>query len=82
LELWEKDRKTVVMVTHDVDEALYLADRVVLMTDGPEAHLGLDIAVNFERPRNRYEVQSSAEYAKLHKQILHYLESHTKQFAA
>ena len=37
LEVWEKHRRTVVMVTHDIDEALYLADRLILMTDGPEA---------------------------------------------
>ncbi|MDP9170143.1 MAG: ABC transporter ATP-binding protein, partial [Acidobacteriota bacterium] len=40
LQVWEQDRKTVVMVTHDVDEALYLSDRIVLMTDGPEARVG------------------------------------------
>ncbi len=40
MRIWEKDRKTVLMVTHDVDEALYLADRVVMMTAGPAAGIG------------------------------------------
>src|SRR4030095_15065662 len=39
LHVWEQNRKTVVMVTHDVDEALYLSDRLILMTDGPAAHV-------------------------------------------
>ena len=44
--LWESDHKTVVMVTHDIDEALYLCDRIILMTDGPEARVGLDLTVD------------------------------------
>jgi ABC-type nitrate/sulfonate/bicarbonate transport system ATPase subunit len=53
LRAWEQDRKIVVMVTHDVDEALYLADRIVLMTDGPAAHVGDIMTVPFARPRDR-----------------------------
>ena len=51
LEAWERNRKTVVMVTHDVDEALYLADRLILMTDGPAATVGEILTVPFPRPR-------------------------------
>src|ERR1041384_46336 len=49
--VWEQNRKIVVMVTHDVDEALYLADRLILMTDGPGAHVGEILDVPFPRPR-------------------------------
>ena len=53
LRVWEETGKTVVMVTHDVDEALYLADRLILMTDGPEATVGDVMTVPFPRPRAR-----------------------------
>ena len=53
LRVWEESDKTVVMVTHDVDEALYLADRLILMTDGPEATVGDSFSVPFPRPRRR-----------------------------
>jgi ABC-type nitrate/sulfonate/bicarbonate transport system ATPase subunit len=55
-EVWERSGKTVVMVTHDVDEALYLADRLLLMTDGPEASVGEVLTVPFPRPRSRAAV--------------------------
>ncbi len=45
LRLWEEDRKTVLMVTHDIDEALFLSDRILLMTDGPESRVGREIQV-------------------------------------
>ena len=54
--------KIVVMVTHDVDEALYLADRLVLMTDGPEARVGEILTLPFPRPRDRHDVLEHPEY--------------------
>src|SRR5207248_2357617 len=51
--LWEARRKTVVMVTHNVDEALLLADRIVMMTSGPAATIGEILDVPFARPRRR-----------------------------
>jgi ABC-type nitrate/sulfonate/bicarbonate transport system ATPase subunit len=47
IDLWAKDRKTALMVTHDVDEALFLSDRVAMMTSGPRAHLGGVLEVPF-----------------------------------
>src|SRR6266478_802895 len=47
IQLWRKDRKTALMVTHDVDEALFLADRIVMMTNGPEAEVGDILEVKF-----------------------------------
>ena len=62
LRVWEADRKVVVMVTHDVDEALYLADRLMLMTDGPEATVGEVMDVPFPRPRARAAVLEHPDY--------------------
>jgi nitrate/nitrite transport system ATP-binding protein len=81
LSLWEKDRKTVVMVTHDIDEALYLCDRIILMTDGPEARVGLDLHVDIPRPRDRRSTTKHATYLKLRSTIIEFLESHSKQFS-
>ena len=53
IDLWQKDRKTALMVTHDVDEAILLADRVVMMTSGPNAKVGEIVMVPFSRPRDR-----------------------------
>ena len=80
LSLWEHDRKTVVMVTHDIDEALYLCDRIILMTDGPEARVGLDLRVDVPRPRDRRTATKHPAYAHLRATIIEFLESHSKQF--
>ena len=82
LDAWEKAKKVVVMVTHDVDEALYLADRIVLMTDGPEARVGEIIEVPFARPRRRIDVLEHAAYYDYRTRIIDFLENHAKQFAA
>jgi ABC-type nitrate/sulfonate/bicarbonate transport system ATPase subunit len=81
LDLWERQPKTVILVTHDVDEALYLCDRVLLMTDGPEAHLGLDLRVTLPRPRSRRDAVENPEYFRLRGDVIRFLESHSKQFA-
>jgi nitrate ABC transporter ATP-binding subunit len=80
LALWEKDRKTVVMVTHDIDEALYLCDRIILMTDGPAARVGLDLKVDVPRPRDRRTSARHPSYMRLRSTIVDFLESHSRQF--
>ncbi|MGE3536417.1 MAG: ABC transporter ATP-binding protein [Candidatus Tectimicrobiota bacterium] len=72
--LWEEDRKTVLMVTHDVDEALLLADRIVMMTSGPAATVGDILRVPFPHPRTRVEVQNHAEYYALRDHLIGFLE--------
>jgi nitrate/nitrite transport system ATP-binding protein len=72
--LWERTRKTVLMVTHDVDEALLLADRIVMMTNGPAATIGEILGVPFPRPRRREEILARADYYWLRDQILNFLE--------
>jgi nitrate/nitrite transport system ATP-binding protein len=79
LRAWEQDRKIVVMVTHDVDEALYLADRIVLMTDGPAAHVGDIMTVPFPRPRDRRNVLEHPDYRRVRQSIIDFLENHAKQ---
>jgi nitrate ABC transporter ATP-binding subunit len=79
LRAWEQDRRIVVMVTHDIDEALYLADRVVLMTDGPAAHVGDILSLPFGRPRDRRTVTTHPEYRRLRQQIIDFLEHHANQ---
>lgn len=81
LDVWEKSRKVVVMVTHDIDEALYLADRIILMTDGPEARVGEVYTVPFTRPRNRTEVLDHPDYYACRSYLIDFLENHAKQFA-
>ena len=82
LRAWEQDRKIVVMVTHDVDEALYLADRIVLMTDGPAAHVGDIMTVPFPRPRDRRDVLEHRDYRRVRQSIIDFLENHAKQSIA
>jgi len=74
LELWEKQHITAIMVTHDVDEALYLADRVVMMTNGPEARVGEIIEVNFPRPRGRQHLLDDPRYYELRDRLLDFLD--------
>jgi len=76
IELWRKNRITALMVTHDVDEALFLADRIVCMTDGPEAEVGAIMEVPFQRPRERKAVMEHPDYYKLREQLIEFLEVH------
>ena len=81
LQAWEQNRKIVVMVTHDVDEALYLADRLILMTDGPAARVGEILTVPFPRPRVRMAVLEHPQYYEFHGRVLEFLEHHAAQSA-
>src|ERR1044071_5782220 len=74
IELWRRDKKTALMVTHDVDEALFLSDRIVLMTNGPEAEVGAILEVRFPRPRERRAVLENPEYYKLREYLIEFLE--------
>jgi ABC-type nitrate/sulfonate/bicarbonate transport system ATPase subunit len=79
LRVWEQTTKTVVMVTHDVDEALYLADRVILMTDGPEATVGDSFEVPFARPRVRAAVLGHPDYHRYRRRVIDFLDHHAQQ---
>lgn len=73
LELWRRNRITTLMVTHDVDEAIFLSDRVVMMTDGPEAEVGDILNIPFERPRNRKEIMEDPRYYELREHLITFL---------
>ena len=75
MRLWETTRKTVIMVTHDVDEALLLADRIVLMTSGPAATVGQILPVEFPRPRRRETLLGQPDYFWLRDAVLGFLEA-------
>ncbi len=74
IEIWNKEKITAVMITHDVDEAIFLADRVVMMTSGPRAKIGDVLKINFERPRTRKAVLEHDDYYKYRKHLIDFLE--------
>ncbi len=73
VDLWLKDRKTALMVTHDVDEAPFLSDRIAMMTSGPRARLGGVHEVPFHRPRIRTEVMDDPRYYEQREALLAFL---------
>ncbi|MFS8900349.1 nitrate ABC transporter ATP-binding protein [Synechococcus sp. H60.2] len=76
LRIWEEHRCTVLMITHDIDEALFLADRLVLMTSGPAATIGQIISIPFPRPRDRERMLEDPQYYRLRNSVLSYLYGH------
>ncbi|NJK60688.1 MAG: ATP-binding cassette domain-containing protein [Oscillatoriales cyanobacterium SM2_1_8] len=73
LQIWNENRCTVLMITHDIDEALFLADRLVMMTNGPEATIGEIVDIPFRRPRDRTQIMEDPVYYELRNRILEFL---------
>jgi nitrate ABC transporter ATP-binding subunit len=73
LKIWEEHKITVLMITHDIDEALFLADRVVMMTNGPAAKIGEIMNVPFPRPRDRAQLLEDPNYYTLRNHALDFL---------
>jgi nitrate/nitrite transport system ATP-binding protein len=73
LKIVARTQSTVVMVTHDVDEAVLLSDRIVMMTNGPAATIGEILRVELERPRNRVELAEDSRYVHYRKEVLDFL---------
>lgn len=73
LKIVARTQSTVVMVTHDVDEAVLLSDRIVMMTNGPAATIGEILAVDLPRPRNRVALAEDARYVHCRKEVLDFL---------
>jgi ABC-type nitrate/sulfonate/bicarbonate transport system ATPase subunit len=82
-ELWQKERTTVLMITHDVDEAIFLSDRIVLMSNGPRARIAQQWEVGIPRPRTREGMLEHERYLSLKRQLIHSLnDSHFLSSAA
>ncbi|QHG20174.1 ABC transporter ATP-binding protein [Nostoc sp. ATCC 53789] len=87
LDIWENNRQAVMMITHDVDEAIYMSDRIVLMTNGPSASIGEILEVPFEHPRvskapleeARAAMRNSKEYFELRNHALNFLDRYFAQ---
>ncbi len=73
LNIWQEHRCTVLMLTHDIDEALFLADRIVMMTNGPQATIGEIVPVPFPRPRIRDIIMEDPNYYELRNYVLDFL---------
>lgn len=73
LKIWNDHKCTVLMITHDIDEALFLADRLVMMTNGPHAKIGEVMNIPFGRPRDRARIMEDPQYYKLRNYALDFL---------
>lgn len=73
LQIWEQEKKTVILITNDVDEAIYMADRVIPLNPGPDATFGPAFHINIERPRDRTALNHNEEFKKLRAEITKYL---------
>ncbi len=71
--IWRKDRKTVILITNDVDEAILLADRIIPLTPGPNATLGPAFTVDLPRPRDRTAVNHDEDFKRLRAEVTAYL---------
>jgi nitrate/nitrite transport system ATP-binding protein len=76
IQMWTTSRNTVFMVTHDVDEAILLSDRIMLMTNGPGARIAEIIDVTIPRPRSRETVIEHPHYYKIRNHVIHFLVRH------
>lgn len=73
MEIQAELNNTVIMITHDVDEAVLLSDRIVMMTNGPAATVGEILDVNLERPRDRLSLAEDPDYTRLRSEVLRFL---------
>jgi nitrate/nitrite transport system ATP-binding protein len=76
MEVWERTKVTTICVTHDVDEAILLGDRVVMMSNGPRANVGNIMEVKLERPRSRDALLSHRDYYAYREELLDFLEAY------
>jgi nitrate/nitrite transport system ATP-binding protein len=73
LKIWQDHRCTVLMITHDIDEALFLADKLVMMTNGPAANIGEVLDIPFSRPRDRQKIMENPKFFELRNYALDFL---------
>ena len=73
LNIWEKDKRTALLITNDVDEGIYMADRIIPLRPGPNATLGPEFKIDLERPRDKTELNDNASFKKTRNAIIEYL---------
>ena len=73
LQIWDREKKTVILITNDVDEAIYMADRVIPLNPGPDASFGPDFTIDVPRPRDRTALNHDETFKKLRAEITRYL---------
>lgn len=74
LEVLDKEKTTGIMITHDVDESIFLADRVIMMTSGPRAQIGDTLDITYDRPRNRKAILEHDNYYNNREHLINFLE--------
>jgi nitrate/nitrite transport system ATP-binding protein len=79
LTMWQQSRLTVFLITHDIDEAIYLSDRVLLMTEGPRARLAESVAVPLPRPRDRAALLKDPRYYEVRAHLVDFLHGRRTQ---
>ncbi|MFV8816486.1 ABC transporter ATP-binding protein [Haliea sp. E17] len=73
IKIWSETHQTVFMITHDVDEAILLADRILLMTNGPHARVAESVKISIDRPRNRGEIIDNPAYYRIRNYLVNFL---------
>ncbi len=73
LNIWNKNKRTALLITNDVDEGIYMADRIIPLRPGPNATLGPEFKINIDRPRDKITLNDNAEFKKTRNNIIEYL---------
>ena len=81
LKIWSQSTQTVFMITHDVDEAILLSDRILLMTNGPYAQIAESVVIDIPRPRNRTDIIHHPDYYTIRNHIVEFLVKRSKELA-
>ncbi|TVQ57591.1 MAG: ABC transporter ATP-binding protein [Rhodobacteraceae bacterium] len=81
LKVWGETHQTVFMITHDVDEAIYLADRILLMTNGPFAQVAESVEISLPRPRSRDAIVEDPRYYRIRNHLVHFLARRSKEMS-
>jgi nitrate/nitrite transport system ATP-binding protein len=81
LKIWSKTEQTVFMITHDIDEAILLADRILLMTNGPFARVAESVEITIPRPRTRTTIVDHPNYYAIRNHLVHFLGERSKELA-
>jgi nitrate/nitrite transport system ATP-binding protein len=81
IKIWEETHQTVFMITHDVDEAILLSDRILLMTNGPQARVAESVTVSIPRPRNRTDIIHHPAYYKVRNHLVDFLVNRSKELS-